>query len=41
MTKVFFALAAVVVAGCSSVTCEDPSLYEPIEHCEDCNWKSD
>ncbi len=37
-----FALIAVVLTGCSgSYTCEQPSLYEPIEHCDDCKWKSE
>ncbi|MDD9912891.1 MAG: hypothetical protein OXR68_05360 [Alphaproteobacteria bacterium] len=42
MTKLFLVMGALVVAGCSAVTCEDPSLFEPIHHCGDeCHWERD
>ena len=42
MKKIFFAMTALIIAGCGTVTCEKPPLYEPIYNCgDDCHWQAD
>ncbi len=40
MSKFIVLFAAILVAGCS-MTCQKPSMYEPILHCDDCIWNND
>ncbi|MFZ2619907.1 MAG: hypothetical protein WAX89_03445 [Alphaproteobacteria bacterium] len=41
MAKIMFAAVALVVAGCSDLSCKAPSLYEPIDACHTCEWNVD